>query len=148
VRLELRRACPEDEIFLRTLHREAMGPHAVATYGAWDEALQSAHFTKVPLEEQEVLVRDGCRIGCLLLLRRDGAVVLSRIWLTPAEQGKGIGGKLVAKICHDAAVEGLPVRLRVLKLNPARRLYERLGFQTMSQTETHFEMEFRSPNAS
>jgi ribosomal protein S18 acetylase RimI-like enzyme len=39
-----------------------------------------------------------------------------------------------------------PIRLFVLKVNPARRLYERLGFQVLEETETHYVMR-RNPNA-
>jgi ribosomal protein S18 acetylase RimI-like enzyme len=31
----------------------------------------------------------------------------------------------------------MPVRLRVLRTNPARELYERLGFRIYGTTETH-----------
>jgi hypothetical protein len=34
-----------------------------------------------------------------------------------------------------------PLGLRVLRNNPAHRLYERLGFRVMEETETHIYME-------
>jgi len=39
------------------------------------------------------------------------------------------------------ALRWLPVRLRVFRVNPARRFYERLGFVTTGETETHVLME-------
>jgi ribosomal protein S18 acetylase RimI-like enzyme len=33
--------------------------------------------------------------------------------------------------------------LTILKVNPARRLYERLGFTVVGETETHFRLEAR-----
>jgi len=35
----------------------------------------------------------------------------------------------------------LPVRLQVLKVNRARKLYERLGFEACGESETHVHME-------
>ena len=35
----------------------------------------------------------------------------------------------------------MPVELQVLKVNPARRLYGRLGFQVTGETETHYLMQ-------
>ena len=40
----------------------------------------------------------------------------------------------------EAAQQGIPLWLRVLQGNPARRLYERLGFVAHEGTETHIKM--------
>jgi len=48
-----------------------------------------------------------------------------------------LGAALVRGVTAVADVRGLPVRLQVLKINPARRLYERLGFVVTGETETH-----------
>jgi hypothetical protein len=42
---------------------------------------------------------------------------------------------------HESDQTQLPVKLRVLKVNPARRLYERLGFIHKGETPTHYLME-------
>ncbi len=44
------------------------------------------------------------------------------------------------QLLASADSRGVPVRLRVLKVNPARRLWERLGFRVARETETHYEM--------
>ena len=41
----------------------------------------------------------------------------------------GWGTALVQEVMAEARQRGLPVRLRVLRSNPARRLYARLGFE-------------------
>ncbi|HJQ97663.1 MAG TPA: hypothetical protein VJ826_05065, partial [Candidatus Polarisedimenticolaceae bacterium] len=43
-------------------------------------------------------------------------------------------------LLKEAAQRGVRVRLQVLHQNPARRLYERLGFHAVSETPTHVEM--------
>ena len=42
----------------------------------------------------------------------------------------------------DARADGKPLRLRVLHRNDrARRLYQRLGFVQIGETDTHYEMQ-------
>lgn len=141
VGIAIRRATEKDDAFLRRLHRLAMGPHVEAVWGAWDDEDQAGHFAKAPLKQHDLVVLDGRPIGCLLVLDEADALVLSRIWLLPEHQNRGIGARLVTQLCEQAAREGLPVRLRVLKVNPAHRLYRRLGFSVTHESETHYSME-------
>jgi ribosomal protein S18 acetylase RimI-like enzyme len=55
-------------------------------------------------------------------------------------RGRGLGGAIVRSIVEDATRRRSPVRLQVLRPNPARRLYERLGFRVVGETVTHVEM--------
>jgi len=141
VELAIHRATEKDEAFLRRLHRLAMGPHVEAAWGSWDDDEQAGHFAKEAVDQHEVVLLDGRPIGCLLVQRAADALVLSRIWLLPSEQNRGFGSQLVRQVCERAAREGLPVRLRVLKANPAHRLYRRLGFSVTHESETHLSME-------
>ena len=73
--------------------------------------------------------------------RQSDEIRLFRVFLLPSVQNRGIGTRLVRDLLDEAAAAGLPLRLRVLRVNPARRLYERLGFVLSGETETHFTME-------
>lgn len=44
---------------------------------------------------------------------------------------------MVGDLLAEAAAAAIPVELQVLKVNPARSLYERLGFAVFDETETH-----------
>jgi ribosomal protein S18 acetylase RimI-like enzyme len=46
-----------------------------------------------------------------------------------------------------AQADALPVMLKVLKGNPAKRLYDRLGFEIIGEDEKEFHMR-RAPHAS
>lgn len=59
----------------------------------------------------------------------------------PDHQGRGLGTELLRRVLARADARRLPVRLQVLKGNPARRLYRRLGFVDAAETETHHVME-------
>ena len=90
----------------------------------------------------------GARLGAALAglsplctSSQPDAVKLHRVFLLPEAQGRGIGTRLVEEVLAASRATRRPVRLRVLRVNPARRLYERLGFKVTGETETHFEME-------
>ncbi len=63
---------------------------------------------------------------------------LANIEILPDYQGRGLGAAIIHGIIAEADAHHLPVRLQVLKINPARRLYERLGFVITGETETPF----------
>jgi ribosomal protein S18 acetylase RimI-like enzyme len=57
----------------------------------------------------------------------DGVPELA-VAVLPQYIGKGIGGRLLARLIEDARPVHPAVALSVRESNPARRLYERLGF--------------------
>lgn len=143
-----RRAGTEaDRAFLWALLRDALGPHVEATYGAWDEDWQRAHFEQTTdPAAHEIVELEGERIGCLRLERFADHLALHRILLRPEHQGCGLGAVLVEQVLAAARRAGLPVRLRVFRVSPAVRFYERLGFARVGETDTHFVYE-RPPGA-
>ncbi len=141
-----RPATADDLEFLYCLTRESLGPWVIRTFGPWDDAAQRERFFRETIvETHEVVVRDGEPVGCLCTSVQPDALKLHRVFLLPAAQGHGLGAALVREVMAAARARGLPLRLRVLRVNPARRLYERLGFEVTGQTATHFEMEHRKP---
>ena len=70
----------------------------------------------------------------------DGGIRLSVIMLLPDYQKRGIGSALVRGLMVEAAGRRMAVRLSVLRPNPARQLYERLGFITTAQDAIRHEM--------
>lgn len=141
--LTLRTARDEDLGFLFELLKAALGPYVEATFGAWKEEEQRARFfaTTVP-EAHQVVELDGRPIGCLLVTRNAEEIRLQRMFLLPEFQGRGIGTHLVEQLIAEARQAGLPLRLRVFHVNPAQRLYRRLGFAVTGETETHVLMAY------
>ena len=56
------------------------------------------------------------------------------IAVLPEQIGQGIGGRLLARLLEDARPVHRAVVLSVREANPARRLYERLGFAVVEMT--------------
>lgn len=48
---------------------------------------------------------------------------------------------MVGDLAAEARAAGLPLRLQVLKVNPAMRLYARLGLRIVGETATHLRMQ-------
>ncbi len=142
--LELRQRSGSDadaEFIFRCI-QVALGPHIVATYGAWDETWQREHFARTTdPREHEILEASGTPVGCLLVEERPGHVELHRILILAEFQNQGIGTRVVQEVLARARSTGRPTRLQVFRVNPARRLYERLGFRVVGESETHLLME-------
>jgi len=143
----LRPATEDDYDFLWCLHRATMRLYVEKTWG-WDEDWQirysQEHFDPTTLA---IVESDGVPTGCISVKRGDGAIFLAAIELAPDYQNQGIGRKLIRSLLNEAASRGVPVELQVLKVNPAQRLYERLGFVVVGETETHHIMRWTPEHA-
>lgn len=91
--------------------------------------------------EHHVIELDGVPIGRLMVSRKQPAAVLVDIALLPEHRGKGIGGGLIRDLIQHCNQDKLPLRLQVLKTNPALRLYERLGFTRTGEDQIYIQME-------
>ncbi|MCC4834866.1 histone acetyltransferase [Shewanella sp. 10N.286.51.B7] len=67
-----------------------------------------------------------------------------QVQIHPSYQGFGIGRKLIFNLCQQALRDNLSVGLSVLKSNPAKSLYERLGFTVTDSNNSEFEMAYNT----
>ncbi len=137
---ELRQATRADYEFLYRLHVAAMRDLVTRVWGwedAWQEQFFADHFD--PAHSRTVVV-NGEDVGVIAIEWNVVDAFIVNIEILPDYQGRGLGAALVHGIIAAADSRNLPVRLHVLKINPARRLYERLGFVINGETETHFLM--------
>ena len=65
----------------------------------------------------------------------DDAIFLGQLYLARTFQNRGIGGHVVQLLIEEATRSGKAITLGVVKINPARRLYERLGFRVTHEDE-------------
>jgi ribosomal protein S18 acetylase RimI-like enzyme len=68
------------------------------------------------------------------------------IALLPDFRGRGIGSSLLDDLMAEADAAGLVLSLHVEKWNPARRLYDRLGFVATGENDVYLRLE-RPPGA-
>jgi ribosomal protein S18 acetylase RimI-like enzyme len=138
---ELRPVTEDDREWLYQLNRSSMRDHVIQTWGSWDEASQREYFDGRFVPERRQIIRtDGADVGALIVERDPSRLRIGDIALLPAVQSRGIGTEVIRDLLDEAASLEIPVELQVLKVNPARRLYERLGFAAFDETETHILM--------
>jgi ribosomal protein S18 acetylase RimI-like enzyme len=88
------------------------------------------------------IVRRGAeRVGLLKLARDEGRWHLIQIQIAPQLHGQGLGQQLLSAVIAEAKQAGVPLVLNVFHANPARRLYERLGFRIVKEGEHEYEMQ-------
>ncbi len=131
-----------DAGFLETLDRLALFTYASAAFG-WDEAEMARRFrAELDSTAREVVVVDGHDVGSIVVEDHGDHWVLDYIAILPEYQRRGIGTVLVRELLERAAEAGRVVRLNVLRVNPARELYERLGFHVFGSDEHRWHMEW------
>ena len=137
--LSLRPAVEEDVPFLLELRRQTMSAHQVASGVApSDEERLRRVLTR--FDCASVVLLGGRPVGLLKAVREGANWELVQIQLTPSLQGRGLGTRLLRRLVDEARRAGASLRLSVLKANPARRLYERLGFVVVGEDGHSFEM--------
>ena len=77
----------------------------------------------------------GRAAGRLWVDRAADTLHVLDITLLPAARGQGLGGQLLGELMAEAQQRGTPLTISVELHNPARRLYERLGFEARGETQ-------------
>jgi ribosomal protein S18 acetylase RimI-like enzyme len=149
----LRPAEPNDDPFLLEVYASTRAEE-MAAWG-WNAAQQAAFLRmqfngqqgsyrmQHPEAEHQIILFKDQPVGRMIVISTDEEVRLADITVLPQYRNLGIGARLIKDLCAEAERRGVHVRLRVLKSNRAAiRLYERLGFSTDSEIETHLQMEW------
>jgi ribosomal protein S18 acetylase RimI-like enzyme len=90
---------------------------------------QDLHYrSNYPGATLDVIEVDGERAGRLYVHRGEDDIRIMDIALAPAFRGRGIGTALIEELIEEARSSGRSLSIHVEMQNPARALYERLGF--------------------
>jgi len=90
------------------------------------------------LPEVRIITIAGNDVGWLQSALANDAIFLAQLYLDGRSQRQGIGSRVMRAVIDEAAYEGKAVTLGVMKINPARRLYERLGFSVTHEDQYKF----------
>ena len=147
--LECRPVEDGDEPFLRRLFLETKedlaaslsgNPLAEGILDMQFRAKQSFYQSAFPGADCRLLLLAGVPIGRLTTFNDGKSLHVVDIALLSAYRGRGIGSASLEKVWAEATAAGLPTILCVELENPARKLYERLGFREIGRTETDVSM--------
>jgi GNAT superfamily N-acetyltransferase len=85
-------------------------------------------------------------VGWLQSTMRDDGLFVAQLFVDGPFQCQGIGTAVMNRLIGEAARLDQAVCLAVVKINPALRLYERLGFHTTHEDDRKFYMK-RDPDS-
>ena len=143
MKITLRTATDADKSFCQQVHHEAYLDVVSIQFGEWDEAKADWFFQqRWGSQKYDIIDLDGMPVGCFSRQLNEDCITIDEIEVLPAFQNHGIGTELVRRQQEEAMRRGVSVRLRVLKKNKARLLYERLDFAVTGETNTHMMMEW------
>jgi ribosomal protein S18 acetylase RimI-like enzyme len=154
--IKLRPVSDHDEAFLRKVYASSRADEMAAI--GWDDLSQGAfldmqfsvrqraYAMQNPMAESSVILFDGVPAGRIIVERLDSGISLTDIAVLTEFRGRGIASELIRGLQDEAAAAEKPLTLHVDRSNPgAFRLYERLGFIVISETQMNFEMRWTLP---
>jgi len=142
----LRPANHHDYDFLHHVHKATLKKYITQIWG-WDENWQRDHFRDhFDPAKRQIIVLNGNDIGAIGIEKREGDIFLAYIAILPDYQGQGIGTTLIRQLLSEAFEAGSAVVIHVLKGNPAKHLYERLGFTVVKETDIRYVLKAMSEN--
>lgn len=110
-------------------------------------AQESYYHATFPQASYDLIVDGHEVLGRLYVHRGAEAWVILDIALLPRYRGGGVGTHLMEQVIAEADRAGRPVQIHVERQNPARRLYERLGFRQLEDQGVYLLMEHPPPEA-
>ena len=95
------------------------------------------------LNNYKLINIDGNIVGCILVENKDDGVIIDELYIEEKYRNNGIGTDLINNVISNNNI----VYLWVYKLNvKAIRLYKRLGFKIIKETENRYYMQFNKKN--
>ncbi|MCP1997250.1 GNAT family N-acetyltransferase [Flavobacterium sp. HSC-61S13] len=143
-KISRRPATNNDLSFLLHLRKDTMSTYLRESQLDHSE---SGHLDRIhyAFEYAEIILLHQKPIGLLKTRLEDSILEIIQIQILPEFQKLGIGSQLILNIIRQATLKNLTVHLSVLQVNPALRLYQRLGFLQKAQHNVMIKMEWLPP---
>jgi ribosomal protein S18 acetylase RimI-like enzyme len=135
----IRQATDEDLDILDRIHRENMKGYVEKVY-PWNSTLFRERF--IAKDYQIIEIKERI-IGFIKVVIYDNEIYLGEIQINSNDRNKGIGTSLIKSLIQQAQLNSNKLSLKVVKGNPAERLYKRLGFTVIEESHTHKKMELK-----
>jgi ribosomal protein S18 acetylase RimI-like enzyme len=148
---------PADEPFLQSVYASTRveelaltnwTPEQKAHFCSHQFSAQTAHYRQhYPTAEYFVVEQGGVLKGRLYVDRWEKEIRIMDITLLPEYRRTGLGTQILRDLQAEAHGCGKSVSIHVERFNPARSLYERLGFQVKEDRDVYLLMEWRDESS-
>lgn len=144
--ISMRQGEPADMQWLYQTFKETMQNFIVQTWG-WDELLQEHSFYEnLPARSFAIAKLTEHDVGALNLREKADHLWLEMMLVLPEYQGRGIGRFMLEYAQGQARIAQKPLRLSVLKLNPAHNFYRHMGFDQSAIDQFSYKMQWQYPS--
>jgi ribosomal protein S18 acetylase RimI-like enzyme len=137
----LRPATAADLPFLLALRIATMAPQ-FARLGIVLSDEEQRLRAEFRLDAARIVEAQGRSIGLVKVLEDGATWTIEQFQIASEAQGQGVGAAVLRQVIAEACAANATLRLSVLKQNPAARLYARLGFRTLAESERSFKMTY------
>lgn len=139
---DLRPATKSDLDFCWPIYRDAMKPLTEAV-SPWNEAAQQKVVEQAVADAGTSILRQaGADVGWVQVEETRHAVQLRQIFVLSAVRNRGLGTSFLSWMKERAERKRKDLTLDVMSNNPARRLYDRLGFKVVTATDSKVTMRY------
>jgi GNAT superfamily N-acetyltransferase len=145
VSIRYQKALISDVLFLLTLRKQTMTAYLVdAGFPNSDEY----HLERIHefFDDSLIIYLNEERIGLLKVAKNFDAIHIRQFQVLSIWQNKGIGQQVLSTLKNKARHLNISITLNVLMNNPAKRLYQRCGFNIIGQTHIEYQMQWRDDN--
>ena len=139
MKIEFRKCKQNDVSFILELKELGMKWYIEKIYG-WNIEIQKEK-TKREIEKfkdtMKIIVVDNQDIGVTNFFEDEGKYHVGLIIVHPDYQGKGIATKIINDYIDFTREKQKEILIKTYKYNPAKKLYEKLGFKQYDEDDTH-----------
>jgi ribosomal protein S18 acetylase RimI-like enzyme len=137
---KMRKGKADDKQWLYELYCQTLRPAIEATWG-WDDEFQFKLFREhLKPEKFEIVLIEDKPIAGFYLVEHADHFWLEMLLIHPGYQRRGIGKRIVKQIQRRSASENRALKLSVIKANPVRLFYEKLGFSVYDEDIAFYQM--------
>jgi len=134
----------DDKTFIYQTKKDSIKKYVESIWG-WSEEYQIQDFEEsfALLNNFKIICSADESIGFLEIYENDKLINITEVHINPNFQGKGIGSRIINEIICEAKGKNKKVTVGCFKKNNgAVKLYLKLEFKIIEETETHYLFEY------
>ena len=122
------------------LFKDGLQQYIAQAWG-WNEIFPLHSFlANLPASSFVIVTLDQQDVGGYCLKNKTDRVYLEMLLISTPMRRKGIGSHVMQFLINQTEIHDMPIRLSVLRNNPAHQFYRRLGFEVIAEDGFRYEM--------